>query len=269
MKYLIFFLALATQSALAKERVISAGGTLTEIIYALDKQNSLVAVDQSSMYPQQATQLPQVGYYRDLAAEGVLSMHPTALLALEGAGREQALKQIEATGVKVIHYKKPTSVNELLELIKHLGSDLDASLKAQNLITKIKKSLPNKVKTQTHNALFLLSANERGLVAAGQETVPNLLFNYAGITNIAATHTGFKAINSEVLAVNQPDFLVAPAHVVQSLGGKQAFCKQPTLRLLKAAQECQLLVMDSLLSLGISPRIATAIQALHEYKTRL
>ena len=137
MKYLIFFLALATQSALAKERVISAGGTLTEIIYALEKQNSLVAVDQSSMYPQQATQLPQVGYYRDLAAEGVLSMRPTTLLALEGAGREQALKQIEATGVKVIHYKKPTSVNELLELIKHLGSDLDANLKAQNLITKI------------------------------------------------------------------------------------------------------------------------------------
>ncbi|KGJ88578.1 hypothetical protein ND16A_2502 [Thalassotalea sp. ND16A] len=99
--------------------------------------------------------------------------------------------------------------------------------------------------------------------------MPNLLFNYAGITNIAATHTGFKAINSEVLAVNQPDFLVAPAHVVQSLGGKQAFCKQPTLRLLKAAQECQLLVMDSLLSLGMSPRISTAIQALHEYKTRL
>jgi len=45
MKYLIFFLALATQSALAKERIISAGGTLTEIIYALEKQNSLVAVD--------------------------------------------------------------------------------------------------------------------------------------------------------------------------------------------------------------------------------
>ena len=74
MKYLIFFLALATQSALAKDRVISAGGTLTEIIYALEKQNSLVAVDQSSMYPQQATQLPQVGYYRDLAAEEMLSM---------------------------------------------------------------------------------------------------------------------------------------------------------------------------------------------------
>ena len=99
--------------------------------------------------------------------------------------------------------------------------------------------------------------------------MPNLLFSYAGITNIGATHSGFKAINTEVLAVNQPDFLVAPAHVVHSLGGKQAFCEQPTLRLLKAAQTCNLLVMDSLLSLGMSPRIATAINELSEYKTRL
>ncbi|WP_166421688.1 ABC transporter substrate-binding protein [Pseudoalteromonas sp. Z1A8] len=269
MKYLFILFALVAQPALAQERVISAGGTLTEIIYALGKQNTLVAVDQSSMYPQQATQLLQVGYYRDLAAEGVLSMRPTTLLALEGAGRSQALTQIEATGVKIIHYKKPTSVNELLALIKRLGDDLNAKQKAQSLITHITNSLPVKAKTQTHSALFLLSANERGLVAAGQETVPNLLFRYAGITNIAATHSGFKAINSEVLAVNQPDFLVAPKHVVQSLGGKQAFCKQAPLRLLKAAQSCNLLVMDSLLSLGMSPRIATAINELNEYKTQL
>ncbi|MBB1401183.1 hemin ABC transporter substrate-binding protein [Pseudoalteromonas sp. SG45-1] len=269
MKYLFILFALMAQSAVAQERVISAGGTLTEIIYALGKQNTLVAVDQSSMYPHQATQLPQVGYYRDLAAEGVLSMRPTTLLALEGAGRSQALKQIEATGVKLIHYKKPTSVNELLELIKRLGDDLNAKQKAQTLITHITKSLPEKAKAPTHSALFILSANERGLVAAGQETVPNLLFSYAGITNIGATYSGFKAINSEVLAVNQPDFLVAPAHVVQSLGGKQAFCEQPTLHLLKAAQTCSLLVMDSLLSLGMSPRIATAINELNEYKTRL
>ncbi|XQF91560.1 hypothetical protein ACOBV8_18255 (plasmid) [Pseudoalteromonas espejiana] len=52
---------------------------------------------------------------------------------------------------------------------------------------------------------YFYSANERGLVAAGQETVPNLLFSYAGITNIGATHSGFKTF-AEVLAVNQPDF---------------------------------------------------------------
>ena len=53
------------------------------------------------------------------------------------------------------------------------------------------------------------------------------------------------------------------------MGGKQAFCEQPTLRLLKAAQTCNLLVMDSLLSLGMSPRIATAINELNEYKAHL
>ena len=149
-------------------------------------------------------------------------------------------------------------------------TDLNAKQKAQTLITHITNSLPEKAKAQTHSALFLLSANERGLVAAGQETVPNLLFSYAGITNIGATHSGFKAINTEVLAVNQPDFLVAPKPMLyKALAASRLFVSNRHLRLLKAAQSCNLLVMDSLLSLGMSPRIATAINELNEYKTRL
>ncbi|MBB1365314.1 ABC transporter substrate-binding protein [Pseudoalteromonas sp. SR44-5] len=269
MRYLFILILLTVHPLSAQERIVSAGGTLTEIIFALDKQNTLVAVDQSSLYPKQATQLDQIGYYRDLAAEGVLSVRPTKLLALEGAGRAQALAQIEATGVELIHYKKPNSINDLLNLVKRLGKDLNANDKAQVLVAQIKNSLPPKASNETHSALFLLSANERGLVAAGTDTVADLLLDYAGVTNLGATHKGFKVINNEVLAVKQPDFLIAPAHVVYSLGGKEAFCNQPTLRLLTAAKQCRLLVMDSLLSLGMSPRIATGIKELSDYKATL
>ena len=269
MRYLFILILLTVHPLSAQKRIVSAGGTLTEIIFALDKQDTLVAVDQSSLYPKQATQLDQIGYYRDLAAEGVLSVRPTKLLALEGAGRAQALAQIEATGVELIHYKKPNSINDLLNLVKRLGKDLNANDKAQALVAQIKNSLPPKANTETHSALFLLSANERGLVAAGTDTVADLLLDYAGVTNLGATHKGFKVINNEVLAVKQPDFLIAPAHVVYSLGGKEAFCNQPTLRLLTAAKQCRLLVMDSLLSLGMSPRIATGIKELSDYKATL
>ena len=137
MKYLSVVLLLLSQTVFAEQRIVSAGGTLTEIIYALEKQQSLVGVDQSSVYPEAATELPQVGYYRDLAAEGVLSLKPTAVFALEGAGRPEVLEQIASTGVNLRVYKKPDTVDDLQHLITTLGNHLNASKKAQALNQKI------------------------------------------------------------------------------------------------------------------------------------
>ncbi|MGB0894105.1 MAG: heme/hemin ABC transporter substrate-binding protein [Parashewanella sp.] len=251
------------------DNIITTGGTITEIVYELGAGNHVVATDTSSTYPQAAKNLPKVGYYRDLAAEGVLSMSPKQIFALEGTGRPQVIKQIEATGVNVNYYKKPVNVEGLYRLISKLGDDLNKQQQAKALVKKIKTSLPKKQKLGKTKAIFVLSAGERGIIAAGQETVPSLLFSYTGITNIGKLHKGYKALNTEFLAVNQPDFIVAPFHVVMGAGGKQTFCKQPALRLFSAAKKCNVLVLDGLLSLGMTPRLATAIKQVSDYKEAL
>ena len=60
-------------SALADpSRVVAIGGSVTEIFYALGAENKLVARDSTSVYPQEAFTLPDVGYMRQLSPEGVL-----------------------------------------------------------------------------------------------------------------------------------------------------------------------------------------------------
>lgn len=267
---------LSSEESTHHQKLITAGGTITEIVFALGAGERVIAVDQSSQYPEAVKQLPMVGYYRELAAEGVLSFAPDKILAIEGVGREEVIKQIESTGVQVVVYNKPTSTDGLVELIRQLGDDLGKAEQAEQLIAKFNASLPNKNRSESHSetannnpsvkAVFLLSASDRGLIAAGSETVPQLIFNYAGIQNIAAKHTGFKGINNEALALQQPDFLVAPRHVVMGAGGKEKFCQSPNLSLLKAAQQCKLLVMDSLQSLGMTPRLADAIATVKNYQ---
>lgn len=241
------------------QRLITAGGTITEIVFALGAGDEVIAVDQSSRYPEKARQLPMIGYYRELAAEGVLSFAPDKILAIEGVGRKEVVKQIQSTGIEVVVYPKPSSTEGMIELITQLGSDLNKNQEAKQLIAQFNASLPPTQEDKTASAVFLLSATDRGLIAAGTETVPQLIFNYAGIENLAAQHAGFKGINNEMLALQQPDFLVAPYHVVMSAGGKEKFCQSPNLALLEAAQDCRLLVMDSLMSLGMTPRLAEAI----------
>lgn len=256
----------ASQTNTTEPRIITAGGTITEIAFALGAGESVVAVDQSSQYPKAARELPMVGYYRELAAEGVLAFMPDKLMALEGAGSPEVLQQIATIGVEVRIYDKPKSVADLMTLIADLGEDLNRQNAATLLQTKIQSSLPAKKQLGDTKAVYLLSAGDRGLIVAGEETVPQLLFDYNGIQNLGSGHQGFKGMNNESLALLQPDFLVAPEHVVRGMGGRQAFCQAPALRLLTAAQECRLLVMDSLMSLGMTPRLAKAIEAINRWK---
>lgn len=65
----IFAFALAFASQAAAERIISLAGEVTEIVYALDAQDQLVAVDATSVYPAAANDLPNVSYYGRLQAE--------------------------------------------------------------------------------------------------------------------------------------------------------------------------------------------------------
>lgn len=89
-------------SVFAGERVIAIGGDVTEIIYALGAGQTLVARDSTSQQPPQATALPNVGYMRQLNAEGILAMKPSLVIASDLAQPSLALRQVEQAGVKVV-----------------------------------------------------------------------------------------------------------------------------------------------------------------------
>ena len=67
-------LALAPLGAAAQDRVVSLGGSVTEIVAALGEGDRLVGRDTTSTVPETVRALPDLGYVRALSAEGVLSV---------------------------------------------------------------------------------------------------------------------------------------------------------------------------------------------------
>ncbi len=69
-------LALLVSSVNAAEiqphRIVSVGGAITEIIYALGSENRIVGVDSSSLWPQQAKSFPPLSYTNCLPSEAIL-----------------------------------------------------------------------------------------------------------------------------------------------------------------------------------------------------
>jgi iron complex transport system substrate-binding protein len=73
------------------KRIVALGGEITEIVYQLGAAERLVGRDTTSTYPAEANELPDVGYFRQLGAEGVLSLQPDLVLATESAGPPEVL----------------------------------------------------------------------------------------------------------------------------------------------------------------------------------
>ncbi len=72
-RLLVMLTALPLLAGAAEHKVVALGGDITEIVYALGAQSELVARDTTSTWPAQARGLPDVGYLRQLSAEGILA----------------------------------------------------------------------------------------------------------------------------------------------------------------------------------------------------
>lgn len=103
MRWLLLFIAFPLLSHAAVERLVTLGGDVTEIVYALDAEQSLVARDSTSSWPPAAQKLPDVGYLRQLNAEGILALRPQLVLASAQAQPSLVLHKVQASGVKVVN----------------------------------------------------------------------------------------------------------------------------------------------------------------------
>ncbi len=84
-------------------RIVCIGGTITEILYALGAADRIVAVDSTSQFPAEALRDKRnIGYMRMLSAEGVLSVGPSLLLVMEGAGPPEAIDALVASPVPLL-----------------------------------------------------------------------------------------------------------------------------------------------------------------------
>ena len=79
-------------------RLITLGGSITEIVYALGAEAQLVGTDSTCFYPPAAAKTPKVGYFRQLSAEGILSLRPDVIVGTDDIGPPAVIDQVGSAG---------------------------------------------------------------------------------------------------------------------------------------------------------------------------
>ncbi|PJX22417.1 hemin ABC transporter substrate-binding protein [Advenella sp. S44] len=250
-------------SAQQAQRIVSLGGTVTEIIYDLGMQDKLVADDQSSLYPEAATKLPRVGYYRAVPAEGVLSLKPDLVIASENAGPAASLEKVRSVGVEVITVSDKPTIESLYERIEQIAQALGVPEKGKLLATDIQAKVKQAQAGTSDSLRTVLIINRTGAkLMAGGDTTASAIMEMAGLDNVLKAQRGYKPVSAESLLSLKPEMIIVTSGSLEAAGGMDKFKSDPAIAFTPAVKNNRIVVMDDLLALGLGPRVSVAISQL-------
>lgn len=251
--------------------VLSIGGSVTEIVYALGEGDRLVARDTTSTYPAEAEDLPDVGYMRALSPEGVLSVSPGLILSEEGAGPPETMEVLNSAGVEIVTIPTVETGAGIADKIRRVGKALDVPDKADALAANVEaeiadaQSRAERLADETpKRVLFVLSMQGGRVMASGTGTAAASIIELAGGTNAVTEFQGYKPMTDEAVSRAAPDVIL-----MMDRGGDHAIADEvlfgmPAFQPTPAAETGTILRMDGLFLLGFGPRTAQAVTELSE-----
>lgn len=254
-------------SAGDSSRVISIGGSVTEVVYALGAGDRLIAVDSTSLHPPEARDHPDVGYMRRLSAESILALKPTLLLAVEDAGPASVLDQLRAAGMRLVIVPDVPSNEGVLQKVDVVAKALDLEAEGRMVSDRLREELAllgddlSKVGGKP-SVLFLLSVGRGAPLAAGRDTSAASIIGLAGGRNAIDAFDGYKPLTPEAMVGTEPDYILVTERTRDLLGGEQALLTRPEIAAMPAGRERRVITMDGLLLLGFGPRTPQAIRDL-------
>jgi len=248
-------------------RIVSIGGAITEILYALGFEDRLAGVDATSLYPAAALRdKPNVGYMRQLSAEGVLGLNPSLVLAVQGSGPKETMDVLEAAKVPLVLVPETFSEDGLLDKIKLVGHAMGADPRAECLTAAVTHDLAQlrelraKV-TKPVRVMFVMSLLNGRAMAAGHNTAANEIIKLAGGVNAIDGYDGYKIINDEAIVAAKPDAVLSIQRGKDSLDAETVYL-HPAFAMTPAAASKTFISMEGLYLLGFGPRTAAAARDL-------
>lgn len=267
-RFVCLSLALAGPvQAEATARVITLGGSVTEIAVALGAGDRLVARDTTSTFPKSVQALPDVGYIRALSPENILALDPSLIVAEGDAGPPEAVEVLKAAGIPFVLVPEATDLAGVTAKITAVADAL--GLPGGPLAAEMQAGLAASAERAAAIAtpkrvLFILSLQGGGVMAGGEGTEAEGIIRLAGGINAATGFQGYKPMTDEAVLAAQPDVILMMDREGDLSISDADVLAQPALSQSPAAKAGAIVRMDGMLLLGFGPRTPEAARALHD-----
>ena len=247
-------------------RIVVAGGSITEIIYFLNSEEKIVALDVTSNYPEKAKELPSIGYVRNLSAEGILSMNPSIVFGEDDMGPPGVIKQLRDINIDLRIIPEEKTIDGILDKIYCIASIID---KVPNAESKINSTLipdiltiEKRLSTSTlipKRVMFIFSIKGNKIIVAGSGTSGNGFIKMTGSENIFGTIEGWKSVSQEAVIKENPDYIIMSQRDLHNSETIKSISENPIFKNIKASKEGNFIFDDAMAMLGYGPRTIKSV----------
>ncbi|NNM72875.1 heme/hemin ABC transporter substrate-binding protein [Enterovirga aerilata] len=248
-------------------RIVSLGGAVTEILYRLGAGDLVVAVDTTSIHPPEVMRTkPNVGYLRQLSAEGILSARPDLVLAVDGAGPPDVLKQVREAGVPIEPIPEAPTPAGVARKIEAVARAVGREKEAAELLKEVEMGFAALAESRARiarpvRALFILSLQNGRAMVGGRNTTADGMLALAGAENVATGFEGYKPMTDEAILAAQPEVVVMMETGPGAVPAADVL-EGAALSQTPAGRDRRLVKMNGLYLLGFGPRTPEAAREL-------
>jgi len=252
-------------TSLDLSRIVTIGGPVTEVVYAVGLGANVVGTDRSSLYPEAVHAKPRLDYFRQTSAEGVLSLDPTLVIAVEGTGPPGVVEQIRTAGVTVVVLDEVVDAGSAESRVARLGRLLGREAQADSVAAAMRAGIAAAREgrpARAPRALFVYTRGASVVLASGTGNAADAVLRLAGAENAMTGFEGFRPLTAESVAAAAPDVIVVPENGLESLGGIDGLLRQPGLAQTPAGRSRRVVAVDDALLLGFGPRVGEGVREL-------
>ncbi|HEX9854145.1 MAG TPA: ABC transporter substrate-binding protein [Acidimicrobiia bacterium] len=251
-------------------RIVSLNGDITEVIYELGLGESVVAVDVTTTYPEEAAALidrgDTVGLSMQLAPEAVLRFDPTLVIGDQQVAPQEVIDQLRDAGVPVVIIETQvtldgaaTKIGQIAEIlgVPDEGAELAGRVAAE--VEAARALIPEEAESPSVAYVYVRGPETIFLFGAGTQT--QAMIEGAGAVDAGAGSGvgGLAPLTPEALIAAAPDVIVLPELGLQALGGLDALLAIPGVSDTPAAANEEFLVYDEAYFFNLGPRVGQAL----------
>ncbi len=242
------------------KKIISAAPNITETIYALSKQDTLIGRTDFCTYPKEVSKVQSIGGLTNPNIEKITQLKPDLVIA-SNHFRKEDVKKLEELNIKVVVFSGPDSFEGTYGVIENVGKVLNANTKANFVVSDMKKKVDyvqEKVKGKNAPSVYYsVSFGKSGDFTAGKDTFIGKMITMAGGKNAADDVTEWE-YSVEKLIEKNPDIIICS----NKLNSKNGIKATEGYKDLDAVKKNKLFDIDEDIINRQGPRLADGLEAL-------
>jgi ABC-type Fe3+-hydroxamate transport system substrate-binding protein len=222
-------------------RIVSLSPATTEMLFAIGAGSRVVGRSKYDLWPDSANLVPSLGDGMRPNVEAVLGVHPDLVVLYASQDNRSAADRLRAAGISTLAIRQD-HIADFSRALTLFGRILHDSARAQTVIDSVLGTM-NRVRAATKDGArpkVFWHIWDAPLITIGSGSFMDELVDIAGARNVYADITGPSGeIALEDVARRDPDFILAGPI------GAQAIKSDPRWRIVRAARENRILVVDT------------------------